>query len=321
MDDELLNRISVHLYSGRPSSYHYTKALAENLVAQEGNNLPLSIIRPSIITAAWREPMPGWIDNYNGPSGYLVVSGKGVLRTMYVHQNKLCDIVPVDIVTNTCIVSSWFTSIKRPSSALVINCTSGSLNGITWGQIRSLSDPLLVKHPSMEMFRYPGPNFHSSRIWHQLNLYIEHSLPAFVIDLLFKITGHKPILSQVYQKVHRSIAALEYFTINEWTFRNQNQLMIFDEMSLADKEIFCTDIRKIDWSTYMELYVLGVRQYLLKEKPETLPEARKRLRRLYYATQATKLLIIGGLIHQLVTNANNLRQFVQYVKRRFYRQK
>jgi fatty acyl-CoA reductase len=142
-----------------------------------------------------------------------------------------------------------------------------------------------------------------------------------VIDLLFKITGHKPILSQVYQKVHRSIAALEYFTINEWTFRNQNQLMIFDEMSLVDKEIFCTDIRKIDWSTYMELYVLGVRQYLLKEKPETLPEARKRLRRLYYATQATKLLIIGGLIHQLVTNANNLRQFVQYVKRRFYRQK
>jgi len=125
MDDDLLNHISVHLYSGRPSSYHYTKALAENLVAQEGNDLPLSIVRPSIITAAWREPMPGWIDNYNGPSGYLVVSGKGVLRTMYVHKNKLCDIVPVDIVTNTCIASSWFISVKRPSSALVVNCTSG----------------------------------------------------------------------------------------------------------------------------------------------------------------------------------------------------
>lgn len=193
MGDDLLSTITPHLYSGRPSSYHYTKALAENLVAQEGNNLPISIIRPSIITASWRDPMPGWIDNYNGPTGYLVVSGKGVLRSMYVHEKKIIDMVPVDIVTNTCIASAWYVATRRPTSAFVVNCTSGGLNGISWGRLRQISHPLLVKHPSMELFRYPGVSVHSSRLLHELNLYIEHNIPACLIDFLFKITGHKPM--------------------------------------------------------------------------------------------------------------------------------
>ena len=35
------------------------KALAENLLLTEGADLPISIVRPSIVTAAWREPLPG----------------------------------------------------------------------------------------------------------------------------------------------------------------------------------------------------------------------------------------------------------------------
>lgn len=193
MNDDLLNLLSPHLYRGRPSSYHYTKSLAENLVAQVGNVLPLCIVRPSIITAAMKEPIPGWIDNYNGPTGFLVVNGKGVLRTMHADVNKICDLIPVDIVVNTCISAAWLTAFLRPSSVIVVNCTSGPLNPITWGDIKRLSHPLLIKHPSMELFRYPGASFHSSRIIHELQLQIEHNLPAIFIDFLFKITGHKPM--------------------------------------------------------------------------------------------------------------------------------
>ena len=30
------------------------------------------IFRPSIVVSAMREPVPGWIDNFNGPMGMLV---------------------------------------------------------------------------------------------------------------------------------------------------------------------------------------------------------------------------------------------------------
>lgn len=30
------------------------------------------------VAAAYKEPMPGWVDNLNGPTGLLVGAGKGI---------------------------------------------------------------------------------------------------------------------------------------------------------------------------------------------------------------------------------------------------
>lgn len=193
MDDELLTTISPHLYDGRPSSYHYTKALAENLLVKDRSGLSISIVRPSIITAAWKEPIPGWLDNYNGPTGYFVVSGKGILRTMVVKKDNICDMIPVDVVANTCIVSAVAVALQSPGQCTVYNCTSGSSNPISWGRIKEISEPLLIKYPSMEIFRYPGSRFHSNKLLHELNVLIEHTIPANLVDFLFRITGHKPM--------------------------------------------------------------------------------------------------------------------------------
>lgn len=194
MNQSLLSSQSRHLLEGRPTSYHFTKALAESLLLQEYNNVPIAIVRPSIITAAWKEPNPGWIDNFYGPSGYLVSTGKGVLRTLHGHKDKICDMIPVDVVANTIIAAAWCVgtnSVIKPP--VVYNCTSGSLNPITWGQVRNISQPLLIKYPSMQMFRYPDSAFHSNRLVHEIYLLIEHNIPAFLIDILFRATGHKPM--------------------------------------------------------------------------------------------------------------------------------
>lgn len=55
--------------------------------------------------------------------------------------------------------------------------------------------------------------------------------------------------------------------------------MLMNSLNEFDKREFNFDIRSIDWSVYFEIYVLGVRQFLLKEKPETLPEARRKIKR------------------------------------------
>lgn len=58
MDDALVEAITPKLLGSRPNMYTFTKALAESLVNQERGNLPVAIVRPSIVTAAWQEPMP-----------------------------------------------------------------------------------------------------------------------------------------------------------------------------------------------------------------------------------------------------------------------
>ena len=44
------------------------QALAEGVLGQEAGELPVAVMRPSIVAASWREPFPGWVDNFNGQS-------------------------------------------------------------------------------------------------------------------------------------------------------------------------------------------------------------------------------------------------------------
>ncbi|KFM76183.1 putative fatty acyl-CoA reductase, partial [Stegodyphus mimosarum] len=58
MDEDLVGVLTPHLIRGRPNTYTYTKALAETLLIEESGALPVAIVRPSIVTAAWKEPYP-----------------------------------------------------------------------------------------------------------------------------------------------------------------------------------------------------------------------------------------------------------------------
>lgn len=44
------------------------------------------------------EPLVGWVDNWNGPTGIISAVGKGLFRTIMCDKNVVADLVPVDIV-------------------------------------------------------------------------------------------------------------------------------------------------------------------------------------------------------------------------------
>ena len=76
MDDAMIKAVTPALLRELPNTYTFTKRLGEQVLVEEGAHLlPITIVRPSIVTAAWREPLAGWVDNFNGPSGlYVAVS-------------------------------------------------------------------------------------------------------------------------------------------------------------------------------------------------------------------------------------------------------
>ena len=45
-------------------------------------NLPITILRPSIVTSTEVEPTKGWIDNMNGPVGLGLAGATGIKRVM-----------------------------------------------------------------------------------------------------------------------------------------------------------------------------------------------------------------------------------------------
>ena len=65
------------------------------------------------VTAAWKEPLSGWIDNLNGPTGLLAGAGKGILRSLLCYRNLIADLIPVDIAINLLISVAWHTATAR----------------------------------------------------------------------------------------------------------------------------------------------------------------------------------------------------------------
>lgn len=83
---------------GRPNTYTLTKALCEHLLVQRYHDLPLTILRPSIISASCRRPVPGWIDSSAAFAAFVYLVGIGHLHTLTVDPQTKLDIVPCDVV-------------------------------------------------------------------------------------------------------------------------------------------------------------------------------------------------------------------------------
>ncbi|KAH8595419.1 male sterility protein-domain-containing protein [Bisporella sp. PMI_857] len=83
-----------------PNIYSLSKCLAENLISERQGSLPITIVRPSIICAAWKYPIPGWVDSKADFAGLVLSFGMGILKVVNGRRDTKLDIVPVDKVAS-----------------------------------------------------------------------------------------------------------------------------------------------------------------------------------------------------------------------------
>ncbi|XP_019646859.1 PREDICTED: fatty acyl-CoA reductase 1-like, partial [Branchiostoma belcheri] len=194
MDDDMVSTITPDLVRDHPNTYTFSKGIAENLLIEQRGHVPLAIIRPSIVTATWREPLPGWVDNFNGPTGIFIAIGKGILRTMHGDPEAKADVVPVDVPINLMIAAAWYIAVKGSGETQIYNCTTGNINPYCWGQIATKTIDFYLERPLEQPFRIPprGAQFTTHRWWHELWVPITHLIPAYISDVLFRAMGKKP---------------------------------------------------------------------------------------------------------------------------------
>nr|CAD7424357.1 unnamed protein product [Timema monikensis] len=278
MDDDLVNTVTPKLIGNRPNTYTFTKALAESMLMKECGNLPVAIVRPSIVLSSAREPLAGWIDNWNGPSGIIGATSKGIFRTILCDPNKVADLIPVDFVVNLLVCAAWKTATTRSDDIAVYNCCTGLQNPITWKQFVDYSFHHIRRHPLVDTMWYPDGAMHSCSTINTVCTFFLHFLPAHIVDFFTVIAGKKPFMASIQNKLSTAAVCLHYFTTQQWIFNDDKVRQLSSLLSVEDKKCFSFDVREIDWPTYIESYILGMRQFLFKEKPSSLPTARKKLR-------------------------------------------
>lgn len=111
-----------------PNTYTFTKSMGEQLLCKYKENVPLVIVRPSIIGASLRDPFPGWVDALTAAGGLLLTGCLGVLRELNLRSDLLADVVPVDFVVNVIIKALYKTQqyYKNPKRAITPSASSVS---------------------------------------------------------------------------------------------------------------------------------------------------------------------------------------------------
>ncbi|EFN65513.1 Fatty acyl-CoA reductase 1 [Camponotus floridanus] len=293
LDDETMKIIEKTLIGNHPNTYTLTKGLAEQIVLSKGIGLPIAIVRPSIICAAYQEPFPGWIDNVNGVTGLMTETSRGTVRSLIGNANLVVDIIPLDFVVNTLICASWHNAVQRSDTVKIYNCTSSSLHPITSSEFVYLAHKYAIKFPSKYVMWYPNCTLRTNRFIHTIIVVMLHFLPAFILDLILRIQGCKPIMMKIAKRFDRGAKSTEFFRTKEWKFYADNMMKLIKFVRASGNcNDFSVDIRNLDWDAYLHHYMLGIRKYILQDNPDTLNNSRKRLSRLYWIDKLTKIVLL-----------------------------
>lgn len=308
LEENLVDTLTPKLVGNRPNTYTFTKALAEYWLKENKGDLPLVIVRPSIVISTINGPLKGWVDNWNGPTGIVAAAGKGLFRTMLCDANKRADLIPVDMVINLMITAAWKIGTQKSKEIAVYNCCTGLRRPITWHRFIELCFVYMRKHPFSEIKWYPDGTVTSSVLRNNVYRIFLQWLPAYIMDAMRWLIGSKPIMVRIQDKLCKAARCLEFFTTQEWQFDDSNVHALSRILNEHDKKEFCFDVAQIMWEDYLENYVLGIRRFIFKEEEESLPSARKQVSKLYWIYRITQILCVMSIWHFLTLRYAPLRR-------------
>ena len=82
---------------GWPDAYAYSKALGEWALLEGRGDIPLTLVRPSIIEAALAQPYPGWIRGFRMADPIIISYARGLLKEFPGIPEGVVDVIPVGL--------------------------------------------------------------------------------------------------------------------------------------------------------------------------------------------------------------------------------
>ncbi|MCX6106946.1 MAG: fatty acyl-CoA reductase [Proteobacteria bacterium] len=237
--------------TGHPNTYTLTKCIAEHLILRSRGTLPLSIVRPSIISAALKYPFPGWIDSYAALAAFVGVFGAGYLRIVAADPDARLDVVPVDVVADT-IVTQCFRVPANVQNPQIVHAVAGLKNAMLIGQLPQTGGPYFDKFPSKRQVYLwnMGPLNFRRKVEHVMF----HRVPTNLAKFYARLTGQDKLaerIGKLNQVLNSIFAIFPYFTHRSFDFVQHKPTSL-----------------ELNFKSYLFLICEGVHKYLLKGSPD-----------------------------------------------------
>jgi fatty acyl-CoA reductase len=256
-------------YLGWPNTYTFTKSLGESLLARRGKDLPIAIVRPSIVESSQYSPFSGWNEGINtsGPLSYLLGTN---FRQLPSNAKKCLDVIPVDMVCRgmTLIAAAL---IKRKNARMYQLATSG-INPCDMGRCIELTGLAHRKHYRTQQgiehwlkLKFETISVSKQR-YERLSIPMQKAVVSGINRFAEKLRMKKPPLAKAERDLTRAEKLIElyepFILHNEHVFECENARLLSAALPADERGAFAFEPEAIDWWDYwINVHVPALRRW------------------------------------------------------------
>jgi len=272
-------------YLGWPNTYTFTKSLGESALAKEGRDLPVAIVRPSIVESSERTPFTGWNEGINtsGPLSYLLGTN---FRQLPSNERKCLDVIPVDMVTRGMTLIA--AALLRRKNARLYQLATSAINPVNMGRSIELTGLAHRKHYraqqglehwlKVKLETIPV----SKQRYERLSIPMQKAVVSRINKAATRTIWNKPPLAKTERDLVRAEKLIElyepFILHNEHVFECENARLLSAALDSEEKALFDYSPEKIDWWDYwINIHIPALRRWcypLMEGRPLEARDAR-----------------------------------------------
>jgi len=256
-------------YLGWPNTYTFTKSLGESILARRGKDLPIAVVRPSIVESSRHSPFSGWNEGINtsGPLSYLLGTN---FRQLPSNAKKCLDVIPVDMVCRgmTLIAAAL---IARKNARMYQLATSG-INPCDMGRSIELTGLAHRKHYRTQqgIEHWLKLKFEtipvSKQRYERLSIPMQKAVVSGINRFAEKLSIKKSPLAKAERDLTRAEKLIElyepFILHNEHVFECQNARLLSAALPEDQRSAFAFEPEAIDWWDYwINIHVPALRRW------------------------------------------------------------
>lgn len=275
-----------------PDAYAYTKALGEQALTESKGDVPVCIVRPSIIESAVSEPFPGWIRGFRMAEPVIVSYARGLLTEFPGVPEGTIDVIPVDHVVAATICVAAMGPEQAPR---ITQVASGSVNPLKYRTLVDNVREWFSEHPlydnhgqpiDVPEWKFPGRGRVQGQLHRAEKLLTRGEKVLQALPLRGKQAQFAAKVEERKNEVERAIEYVDLYGAYaecEALYDVDNLLGMWAGLDRADQDAFAFDPRVVDWPRYIhDVHLPSVVQHArvkttpTRQKPD---ERRNRLRK------------------------------------------
>lgn len=260
---------------GWPNVYVFTKAMGEMMIMKEKGDLPVVIVRPTIVSSTFKEPIPGWVEGIRTIDSLAVAYGKGRLPCFLGDPESIVDVIPADMVVNAILVAAAVHA-NETGEAMIYHVGSSVRNPVRFTVLHEVAYNYFTKHPWINKDGNPIIVGHvkvlGSMASFKRYLTVHYLVPLKGLEIanMAFCQYFKGTYMDLNRKINHLMRLIEIyrpylFFKGIYDDTNTEKLRAAAREKGMETDVFYFDPKSVDWEEYfMNVHIPGIVKYVFK---------------------------------------------------------